>query len=43
MGLQKEVPCQDGALNDHHLMQVIVQVIVKHVVTEIIKGSFLFF
>ena len=43
MGLQKEVPCQDGTLNDHHLTQVIVQVNVKHVITEIIKGSFLFF
>ena len=43
MGLQKEVPCQDGALNDHHLMQVIVQVNVKDVITESLKDHFCFF
>ena len=43
MGLQKEVLCQDGALNDRHLMQVIVQVNVKDVITaESSKDHFCF-
>ena len=42
MGLQKEVPCQDGTLNDHHLMQVIVQVNVKDIITESSKYHFCF-
>ena len=40
MGLQKEAPCQDGTLNDHHLMQVMVQVNVKSVITESLKDNF---
>ena len=43
MGLQKEVPCQHHALNDHHLMQVMVQVNVKDVITESSKDHLCFF